>query len=646
MALYAAKADIERKESEEELKTSERRYRELFDNMSSGVAVYEAVDQGQDFVIKDINRAGEQISQVDREDVVQKSLLDVFPGVKTSGLFAVFQRVWKTGKPEKHPVSLYKDNRISQWVENSVYKLPSGEVVAVYDDLTERERTGKELLRLGTAVEQAAESVIIANRPGTIQYINPAFERKSGYRRKEIIGQNFRVLKSDKHDEAFYKKMFQVISNGEIWSGRIVNRMKNGSLREFETRISPIHDRSGEIINFVSVNRDVTQEAALEAQLRQSQRMEAVGTLAGGIAHDFNNLMTTILGNAQIALAKTDQDDPLREELQDIKTAGERAVSLTRQLLAFSRKQIIQPQLLNLNKALAGMHRMLTRLIEEHVEIKTICEPELGSIKIDPAQIDQVTINLVTNARDAMPKGGTLTIETANRFLDEEYFSARSLKAQPGAYVLLSVSDTGSGMDKEIQKYVFEPFFTTKEVDKGTGLGLSTVYGIIKQNKGFIFVDSEPGRGSTFEIYLPVAADAPGPEEKETIFEHGPQVSESVLVVEDDVSLRKLICKVLRQQGYRALEAENSEDALTFSERFEGPIHLLVTDVVMPLMSGRELADRLLALRPEMKVIYMSGYTDETISHHGILEPDVNFIKKPFTPESLFKKIQEVLDQH
>jgi len=392
--------------------------------------------------------------------------------------------------------------------------------------------------------------------------------------------------------------------------------------------------------------RDITEHKKLEAQLRQSQKMEAIGILAGGVAHDFNNILTTIIGNAELALMNVIKDKSLRKGIKEIKKAGERAASLTRQLLAFSRKQIVQPKILDINELLTDMEKMLGRLIGEDIEMLTIPAPALWQVEIDPGQIEQVIMNLAINAKDAMPRGGKLTIETANADLDENYSHEHGIEEKKsGRYVMLAVSDTGIGMDKETHEHIFEPFFTTKKVGKGTGLGLATVYGIVKQNNGFIWVYSEPKQGATFKVYLPEVKKDADPEKKEKKSVVKLNGSETVLIVEDDGLLRNLTQNTLQSYGYRILDAKNGEDAIRVCKEYDGRIDLMITDVVMPKIGGREAAKRLLPLYPQMKVIYMSGYTDDAIVHHGVLEPGLNFLEKPFTLEGLARKVREVLNQ-
>ncbi len=509
-------------------------------------------------------------------------------------------------------------------------------------DITERKRSEEQLERLATAVSQVGESIVITDTDGKIQYVNPAFERTTGYSGAEVIGRNPRMLKSGKHPPEFYESLWNTIVRGETWVGRVINRKKDGSLLEEEMRISPVRDNSGKIINFIAMKRDMTAEVELESQFMQAQKMEAVGRLAGGVAHDFNNLLTVIGGYSDLLLRRLTEDSKALASVLEIKKASDRASALTRQLLAFSRKQILQPTVLDLNTIISDLKKMMGRLIGEDIDFVTIAEPGLGRVKADPGQVEQVLLNLVVNSRDAMPNGGQLTIQTANTFLSGEHATQHS--ALPGNYVMLSVGDTGCGMDDRTLEHIFEPFFTTKEAGKGTGLGLSTVYGIIKQSGGHIRLHTGAGQGTTFQIYLPRVDETADQVKAVSRPRPAPKGTDTVLLVEDEDQVRGILHEILDGEGYRVLSASNGEDALRIAEQHSGTIHLMVSDVVMPHMSGRELAERLTPIRPEMKVLYMSGYTDDAIVRHGLLDEKIEFVQKPFDAATIARKVRQVLD--
>ena len=507
-----------------------------------------------------------------------------------------------------------------------------------------RLRTQAEHIRISTAVEQAAEAVMITDRAANIVYVNPAFERLSGYSRAEVLGRNPRILKSGRQDAAFYRTLWATISAGRPWHGRFINRRKDGSLYFEEATITPVTDERGEITHYVQVGRDITRELELERQFLEAQRLEALGQLTAGIAHDFNNLLTAINGFAELQQLHLPPGHPALSYAEKIRDTGKRAAALIGQLLAFARKQTIQPQVLDLNQAIRAMDALLQRTLGEDIRLEMVLDPALWPLKMDPVQLEQVIMNLAVNARDAMPRGGKLTIETANVVLDEEYV-ARHLGAQPGEYVLLSVSDTGVGMSRAVQARIFEPFFTTK-TGKGSGLGLAAVYGIVKQNGGNIWVYSEEGHGSTFKIYLPrtyeaVTTGQERPEQEAAL----PRGNETILLVEDNADVREIALLTLRRLGYRVLEAANGREALRLAREHVGAIHLLLTDVVMPAMSGKALAEQLIALHPGLRVLYMSGYTSNVIAQHGVLDAGVALLEKPFSAAALAQRVRAVLDR-
>jgi len=1019
----------ERKQVAEDLRKSELKYKTLIDNINSGVAVYEATNDGEDFIFVDINKAGEKIENIRREDLIGNSVLDVFPGIKDFGLFDVFKKVWKTGKPEYFPIALYKDERISGWKDNYVYKLPSGEIIAVYHDKTEQKKSedalrvseekfrnlfnnaevgmfrtridGSDILEMNekfldifgrtreemqgspsvihwadpsereemlrrleleghvpefecrmlnkqgevrscltslrlyreqrilegsiidiTERKQAEEAlqasekfletlinaipipvfykdkngrylgfnkafetfcgepmegligktvfdinppelakiyqnkddelfesegvqqyksqvknahgelrdvifnkavftvnqetlggligailditeikrkdealqcseekyrelienlndlIYIVDLNGTIIYVSPPIESVLGYTFSDLAGKNYEHLVHPDHLDAI-RQVFKDVLQNRIYPTNFRIRTKSGEYRWVRASNRPIHEgnqvkgiqgvltdideqkraeealreserildatgkkgkiggwehdlttgkalwtqalydiieipydqlppsvdehlgyyppedrkileqaydqavdqgipfnlelqvytskkklhwcrvqgepmlENGKCVKMRGTFQDITdfklaekEKQTLEGQLQQSQKMEAIGLLAGGIAHDFNNLLTTIIGYSDFVQDQVRENPSLYGEIEEIRKAGRKAAALTRQLLAFSRKQLIRPEILNLNDILTDTEKMFRRTIGEDIEFKTMFEPELWKVKVDPGQIEQILLNLVVNARDAMPTGGKLTIETANVELDDAYFQKYGVKDKRGSYVLLSVADSGIGMDEETLSRIFEPFFTTKERDQGTGLGLSTVYGIVKQNNGHIRADSEPGKGTTFKVYFQrIKTDEVSDDIEEQLDENQLKGSETILIAEDSETLLKLTQKMLESYGYKSLTSQNGHEAMEIFKGHDGPIHLLLTDVVMPDMNGRELAEQIQSESPKVQVLYMSGYTDDTISKHGVLYDDVEFIEKPFSTKDLGLKVREVLNQ-
>ena len=469
--------------------------------------------------------------------------------------------------------------------------------------------------------------------------VNEVAIRHYGYSREEFLAMTLEDLRLPE-DVPRLRRQVAMSEEGLVEADESRHRKRDGSIIDVEITRHTLTFAGRPAA--LAMALDITKRKSLESQLLQAQKMEAVGRLAGGIAHDFNNLLTVIFASSDLMLKYLKADDPHRPDVEEIRKAADRAAALTRQLLAFSRQQLLVPQVLDLNALVANLERMLQRVIGEDVEFRTALAPALGAVRADPGELERVIMNLVVNARDAMPQGGMLTIETADAELGG-VDAQEHLPVQPGWYVMLAVSDTGVGMDAAIKAHVFEPFFTTKEKGKGTGLGLSTVYGIVKQSGGYIWVYSEPGCGTTFKIYLPrVEAEAEplAPRSEPPVSLRG---SETVLLVEDEDAVRNLTRKVLEAHGYAVLPAAGGQEALRLASEYDGPIHLLLTDVVMPNMSGRDLARRLASVREETKILYVSGYTDDTIVHHGVLEPGIAFLQKPFTPEALVRKLREVL---
>jgi PAS domain S-box-containing protein len=518
-------------------------------------------------------------------------------------------------------------------------------VLHMFRDISERKRAEAALReseqRYRLLTENSSDLITMFDQEHRVIYASPSFQQVLGYDPAQVIGTTIfnRIHPDDRELMSHAQSLLETEGTAET---TIRLHHADGSWHWFEATATASTWEGKPC--FIGRSRDVTEHKRLEGQLLQSQKMESIGRLAGGVAHDFNNLLTVIIGHAEMAHESLPRDHPVRSDMEELIKAGGRASSLTRQLLAFARKQIIEPRVLMLNDLILDMDRLLRRLIGEDIELITLPAANLGWVKVDPGQIEQVIVNLAVNSRDAMPSGGRLTIETRNATLDEVY-AHQHIEAAVGAYVLLGISDTGIGMDAEVQAHLFEPFFTTKSAGRGTGLGLATCYGIVKQHGGVINCYSEVGHGTTFKIYLPRVEALPQTEQRPTYTEEMPRGSETVLLVEDEAAVRTLAARILRDQGYVVLEAANGEEGLRLAQERGGEIiDLLLTDVVMPRMSGVALAEQLQALRPAIKVLFTSGYTDNAIIHHSQVDPGIAFLHKPFSPAALARKVRDVLD--
>ena len=513
-------------------------------------------------------------------------------------------------------------------------------------DYFDRNQALRTQFRLTSAMDSVTDAVIILDADCTILYVNRAFERLTGYPGSELSGLFFDEVLASAPKGDGHEHLYRALEQGQSWSGHLAGRTSTGNKYQSECTLSPIYDGRRQVTDYVIVLHDITQKAELEAQLRQAQKVEAVGRLASGVAHDFNNLLTVIGGYADLSLRRLDADQPLTSALQevqaDLEGIGEvvqRAAALTNQLLIFSRKQEPQPKRLNLNNLVHNTEKLLRRLIGEDIVLHTSLDPDLGWIEADPGHIEQVIMNLAVNARDAMPYGGQLVLETAN--VDEAECEGSTHR---GPHVMFSISDTGTGMTEEVRSHIFEPFFTTKEAGKGTGLGLATVMGIVEQCGAQIGVDSRLGAGSKFTICFPRVSDADQDAAGQETSAAYPRGTETILLVEDEEVVRSLACRVLESQGYNVLAAHDPDESLLLTARHTGNIDLLITDVVMPGMGGAELASWIAESRPQTRVLYMSGYTEDAIAHRGITSSGVAFLQKPFTPSALAAKVRSLLD--
>ena len=760
----------ERKKAENALEENEARYRTLFENIDNGVAIFKAINRGEDFLLVDFNRAAETITGISRDRALSRSASEVFPDIPEFEILSVMKETWQTGEPVQHPIAKYQGENIEFWAENHFYKLPSGEVVAVFadnterkraehalrvseakyrvlvdkapvgvlsvdregrilelnsklqeifgspsldetksvnmlsfpllketgiadvfslcltsgepqeaetpytstwgktvylrmlltplfdqhgsvtgcqammEDITQRKQSEEEHLRLATAIEQAAETIEITDATGTIVYLNPAFERTTGYSRQEAVGSKPSIVKSGAQDDSFYKHLWETIAAGNVWKGRFINKKKDGTLFEEEATISPIKDDTGKIISFVAVKRDVTQEVSLQKQLLQAQKMEAIGTLAGGIAHDFNNLLQVTLGYSEFLLQEKETADPDYQDLLKIFQAARNGAELVQRLLTFSRRVESQPLPLDLNQQVLQVETLLRRTIPKMIDIRLDLAEDLARVNADPVQMEQVIMNLVVNARDAMPDGGILTIETRNVCSDDEYCRLIG-GSKPTDCVLVAVSDTGCGMNEEVIEHIFEPFYTTKELTRGTGLGLAMVYGIVQQHQGHVRCESQIGTGTTFTILLPALPRKVGTQTAQ-LGDELPSGTETVLLVDDEELILELGSRLLAKAGYTVLQASSGKEALKICSQEQDRIALVILDLIMPEVGGRECLSELLHMNPQAKILIASGYSEDASVTECLARGARGFVGKPFRMQQLLQKVRKALDDY
>jgi PAS domain S-box-containing protein len=640
--------------TEAALRENRARYRALFEEAPDAIYLHDL-----DGTFLDGNREAERLLGVSRDELIGRNFEEIglLPGDQAENARSLLERN-RDGEatgPDELVLRRRDGGRIQLEIKTHVLDETSGPVVlGIVRDITEREkaqaalrRANQDLQRLATAIDQAAEVILITDPGGRIEYANPAFERITGHPVAEIAGRGPEFLEAGREDSGTmatgWAQIRAAISRGDAWSGRIMGRRRDGRTLQAEGVISPVRDPGGEIINFVAVMRDITAEIELEAQLRQAQKMEAVGQLAGGVAHDFNNLLQVISGYAEIAAADLDAGHGVRPMLTEVLRATGRAQHLVRQLLMFSRREASHPRPLDLNQVIEGMTRMIGRVLGEHIELKFRPGPDLPTVQADPHLMEQVLMNLCVNARDAMAEGGHLRLATAAVDISEAEIRPDPW-LRPGRFARLSVSDTGRGISREVRDRIFEPFFSTKEVGEGTGLGLATVYGIVKQHEGFIQVRSEGGNGTCFHIHLPATASEAAETREAPPSETAPGGGgETILLAEDDQMVRKLATRILERAGYRVRTARDGDEALERFRRHRAEIDLAILDVVMPRRSGRAVYDEIHAQRPELPVLFASGYSDHILEADGVIPGPCEVLPKPFRSETLLERVHGLL---
>ena len=646
------KLQLNQIETEKQLKNAEQKYMDIVDNSTN---IIQSVDTNGFILL--MNKKGCELLGYFREEIIGRHIKEIYASETWENMEKGFKELKQKGTLFVGDGKMLKKN--GETIDVEIQSL------SIYDNNGNFVRT-RSIIRDVTE-HKKLESLILQEKQDWENLFNTITDMIT------IHDNDFNIIRANKAAEKILNLPILDKNKAKCYKyyhGKDCNppgcpscqAIKTGKFTNFEIfephlnmwleiRAIPRIDENNLTIGLIHIVRDITERKKIEQTLKkteqqflQSQKMEAVGRLAGGIAHDFNNLLTVIKGYTELLLMGFDENDSRKDSADEIKKAADRAASLTRQLLAFSRKQVFQSKDLNINTLVSDMTKMLHRLIGEDIELVTSLSSELGFVNADPGQLEQVILNIVVNARDAMPKGGKLIIETANVELDETY-SQEHIGIKPGQYVMLAISDTGHGIPEDIRSHIFEPFFTTKEKDKGTGLGLSTVYGIIKQSGGYIWLYSEPDKGTSFKIYFPQIKEVI----KESALTSAPvelqKGNETILLVEDDDMVRNLIRLILEKNGYTVLEAGNAEKVTFLCKQHKGKINIMVSDVIMPKISGPQLFKKVAPLRPDMKVLYMSGYTDEAIVRHGVLEAGINFIQKPFTPDSIIRKIHEVLNK-
>ncbi|HXI44609.1 MAG TPA: PAS domain-containing protein [Bryobacteraceae bacterium] len=633
----------ERKQVEQALSASEGRYRLLFEKNLAGV-----LRTALDGRVLECNEAFAKMLGYDTSEEVASLNVEAFY-CQPAERDAILGRLREQKALTQEEICFRRKDGAPAWILTNLNLVEDeaggATIIGTSFDITERKISREALKqsqqRFAAFMRHLPGVAFMKNREGHYVYYNEAAQGLFQLDPQDFLGKTDHDVWPVEYADRFVSNDRQVILTKALVETVDPVPHKHAVHYWLIYRF-PILDEHDEVQFIGGVGVDITERRQLEDQLRQSQKMEAIGRLAGGVAHDFNNLLTVISGYGHMIIRDLPHDDPLHSCVEEVLKAASRATSLTNQLLAFSRRQVIQPKVLDLNALVANMDRMLRRVIGEHIELETVLSPGIGSVKADAGQLEQVIMNLAVNARDAMSEGGRLSIRTSN--VEVRRSSRVHTDVRPGSYVKLTVADTGKGMDAEIMVHLFEPFYTSKETGKGTGLGLSTVYGIVKQSGGEIVVESEPGRGAIFNIYLPRITD-PTQLAPSTAGERPVRAgTETILLVEDELGVRQLVHEMLRRLGYTIYEASNGADAVRIFAQHQNAIDLLLTDVIMPQMSGRELAERLKAVRPTLKVLYISGYTDDMLAHHGVLESNVYLLQKPFAPDDLAKKLREVLD--